>query len=173
MKRIIQFVFFSTAACFFSQTAKSQQLTNVFVNQDGRASYRFAINNIYLEITDKGKLLEIKTDANGTIVYSVSKRVEQIGDVRIGFNYQGLVNTIGTASVLYDFSGRVDRIGNIAFRYNYNGYLSDLGGQKVMYNADNRIDQFDQYKITYNYNKLVQRIDDSKGLIVLQLNYDK
>lgn len=173
MKQMIQFIFLCIATSFISEVAKAQQLTNVFVSQDGKASYRFAINNIYLVITEKGKLLEIKTDANGTIVYSVSKRVEQIGDVRIGFNYQGFVNTIGTASVLYDFSGRVDRIGNIAFRYNYNGLLSDLGGQKVMYNADNRIDQFDQYKITYNYNKLVQRIDDSKGLIVLQLNYDK
>jgi hypothetical protein len=173
MKGMIKFIFLLITTCLFATAAKSQQLTNVFVNQDGRASYRFAINNIYLEITDKGKLLEIKTDANGTIVYSISKRVEQIGDVRIGFNYQGLVKTIGTASVLYDFSGRVDRIGNIAFRYNYNGYLSDLGGQKVMYNSDNRIDQFDQFKITYNYNKLVQRIDDRKGLIVLQLNYDK
>ncbi len=173
MKQMMQIIFLCIATCFFAQAAYAQQLTNVFVNQDGRASYRFAINNIYLVITEKGKLLEIKTDANGTIVYSVSKRVEQIGDVKIGFNYQGFVNTIGTASVLYDFSGRVDRIGNIAFRYNYNGYLSELGSQKVMYNSINQIDQFDQYKITYNYYKLVQRIDESKGLIVLQLNYDK
>jgi PPE-repeat protein len=173
MNYMIRFFFILIAACFFTKSTHAQQLTNVFVSQDGKASYRFAINNIYLVLSEKGKLLEIKTDANGTIVYNVSKRVEQIGDVKIGFNYQGLVNNIGSASVLYDFSGRVDRIGNIAFRYNYNGFISEVGNQKVMYSADNRIDQFDQFRITYNYNKLVQRIDDSKGLIVLQLNYDK
>jgi hypothetical protein len=173
MKNIMRLFLLIITTCFIANTSKSQQLSNVFVSQEGKASYRFSINNIYLVVSEKGKLLEIKTDANGTIVYSVSKRVEQIGDVKIGFNYQGFVNSIGSASVLYDFSGRVDRIGNIPLKYNYNGFISELGNQKVMYSADNRIDQFDQFRITYNYNKLVQRIDDSKGLIVLQLNYDK
>ena len=173
MKNRLQFLIFMMIACVFSVVTQAQQLTNVFISQDGKASYRFAINNIYLVVSEKGKLLEIKTDANGTIIYSVTKRVEQIGDVKIGFNYQGFVNSIGSASILYDFSGRVDRIGNIAIKYNYNGFIAELGNQKIMYSADNRIDQFDQFRIVYNYHKLVQKIDESKGLIVLQLNYDK
>ena len=151
----------------------AQLLSNVYINQKGRASYNISIGNIYVVISEKGKITEIKTDANGTIIYSLNKRVEQIGEVRIGFNYQGLVNMIGNASVVYDYSGRVDRIGNLTFRYNYNELLSAVGNQSVVYNPDNTIDQFDKYRILYNYDKQVQKIDDSKGLIVLQLNYDK
>jgi len=157
----------------FMSSLKAQQLSNVYLNQNGRASYRISLNNIYIVISESGKLKEIKTDAQGTIVYSTSKRVEQIGNTRIGFNYQGWVNTIGPVSVQYDYSGRVDRVGNLAIRYNYNGIVQSIGTQNIVYNADNSMDMFDRYKITYNYNKQVQQVDNSNGLILLELNYDK
>ena len=169
MKKFVGFLI----VLFIMQNAIAQQLSNVFITQEGKTAYRISINNIYVVLSEKGFLSEVKTTANGTIVYNTANKVEQIGEVKIGYNYQGFVNLIGVASVLYDFSGRVDRIGSIGFRYNYNGLIAELGNQKVMYNADNRIDQFDTFKIYYNYNKMVQRIDDSKGLILLQLNYAK
>ncbi len=158
---------------FLGQITKAQQLQNVFITQEGKAAYRISLNNIYVVLSEKGFLSEVKTSANGTIVYNTGNKVEQIGDVKIGYNYQGFVNLIGTAPVLYDFSGRVDRIGTIGFRYNYNDLIAEIGNQKVQYSADNRIDQFDSFKIYYNYNKMVQRIDESRGLILLQLNYEK
>ena len=169
MKRAIKFL----VLLFFVQAVKAQQLQNVFITQEGKAAYRISLNTIYVVLTEKGLLSEIKTSTNGTIIYNTVNKVEQIGDVKIGYNYKGFVNLIGTASILYDFSDRVDRIGTIGFRYNYNGLIAEIGNQKVQYNADNRIDQFDSYKIYYSYNKMVQRIDESRGLILLQLNYEK
>jgi hypothetical protein len=151
----------------------AQQLSNVYITQNGKAAYRIGLNNIYVMLTDGGKITDIKTDTYGTILYNTNKRVEQIGDVKIGFSYQGLVNMIGNTSVLYDYTGRVDRIGNLTFRYNYNGIMAAVGNQTINYNPNNTIDQFDKFKITYNYTGQVQKIDDSKGLILLQLNYDK
>jgi hypothetical protein len=158
---------------FQSVFVGAQQLSNVYLNQNGKASYRITLGNIYIVISEAGKLKEIKTDAQGTIVYSTTKRVEQIGNTRIGFNYQGWVNTIGSVSVQYDYSGRVDRVGNLVIRYNYNGIVQSIGNQNITYNADNSMDMFDRYKITYNYNKQVQQVDNSNGLILLELNYDK
>jgi|GEM_PF-1795963 len=168
-KRIIVFLML----LFLVQTTIAQQLQNVFISQDGKAAYRISLNTIYVVLTEKGIISEVKTSANGTIVYNTANKVEQIGEVRIGYNYQGFVNLIGDASVLYDYTGRVDRIGTIGFRYNYNGLIAEIGNQKIQYNSDNRIDQFDSYKIYYSYNKMVQRIDESMGLILLQLNYEK
>lgn len=160
----------------FSFTAvvlNAQQLTNVFINQNGKAAYRFAMNGVYLLLNDMGKITEIKTDAFGTIVYDTNKRVEQIGDMKIGFNYQNQVNSIGNYSLQYDHAGRVDQVGNIVFKYNYNGMLVNISNYLIMYNPNGSVDKFGDYKIYYNYNAQVQRIDDSKGLLLLQLNYTK
>jgi hypothetical protein len=173
MKRWIYIFSISMVLQFIHLNASAQQLVNVYLNQKGKASYRVAIDNIYVVISDSGKLTEIKTDAYGTIVYNSDKRVNQIGNIRIGFNYQGFVNLIGNTQIRYDYNGRTDRLGNLELRYNYNGLLVTIGGQQIVYNTDNSIDQIGLHRITYNYNKQVQKIDDSKGLIVLQLNYDK
>lgn len=149
----------------------AQQLSNVLLTQTGKAIYKISINNIYIMVSDAGKLTEIKTDNYGTIVYDTDKRVERIGDTKIGFNYKGLVNMIGNTSILYDYSGRVDQVGTLSLKYNYNNLLSFIGNQQIIYNANKIIDQIGTFKIYYNYNAQVQRIDDSKGLIVLQLNY--
>lgn len=169
MKKIYLLLLF--VSCLVA-SAYTQQLSNVYLNQNGHASYRISINNIYIVINEAGKLKEIKTDAQGTIVYSTTKRVEQIGNTKIGFNYQGWVNTIGEVSVQYDYSGRVDRIGNLVILYNYNGIVQSIGSQNVVYNGDNSMDRFDRYKIVYNYNKQVQQVDNSNGLILLELNYN-
>lgn len=151
----------------------AQQLSNVYLTEKGKATYLIAVNPLLVLISDSGKLSEIKTAAYGTIVYNAAQQIEQIGEVKIGFNYQGQINRIGNTSILYDFSGRVDRIGDLGFRYNYNNLLVSVGNQGIRYNPDHTIDQFDQYRIVYNYNKQVQKIDDSKGLIILQLNFHK
>lgn len=169
IKRISAFL----VVLLIDQHLMAQQLSNVFLTQEGKAEYRISLNNIFVVLSEKGFLSEVKTSANGTIVYNVNNRVDQIGDVKIGYNYKGFVNQIGTAPILYDFSGRVDRIGTIGFRYNYKNLIAEIGNQKVQYSADNRIDQFDSFKIYYNYNKMVQRIDDSRGLILVQLNLEK
>jgi len=153
--------------------AYGQQLSNIYLTQKGKAAYRIAINNIYVVLSENGKLTEIKTDAYGTIIYNINKRVDQIGDVKIGFNYQGFVNNIGATPIIYDYNGRIDMIGNLELKYNYNGLLVSIGGQSIIYNLDNTIDRFDRFKINYNYEKQVQQIDNSNGLIILQLNYDK
>ncbi len=160
----------------FSFTAvvlKAQQLTNVFIHQNGKAAYRFAMNGVYILVNDMGKITEIKTDAFGNIIYDTNKRVEQIGDVKIGFNYQNQVNTIGSISLQYDHAGRVDFIGSVFFKYNYTGTLVSIGNYQIRYNPNGSVDQFGDYKIYYNYNAQVQRIDESKGLLLLQLNYAK
>ena len=173
MSHFMKIFFVFLILLFLVHTTMAQQLSNVFITQDGKAAYRISLNSIYVVLSEKGFLSEVKTSANGTIVYNIANKVEQIGDVKIGYNYQGFVNLIGTAPILYDFSGRVDRIGTVGVRYNYNGLIAEIGNQKVLYSADNRIDQFDSFKIYYNYNKMVQRIDESRGLILLQLNYEK
>jgi len=173
MSYFIKRIIFLLMLIFLVQNAMAQQLQNIFITQEGKAAYRISLNTIYVVLSEKGFLTEVKTTANGTIIYNTANKVEQIGDVKIGYNYQGFVNLIGTAPIMYDFSGRVDRIGTIGFRYNYNDLIAEIGNQKVQYNADGRIDQFDTFKIYYNYNKMVQRIDESRGLILLQLNYEK
>lgn len=166
-------IFLLLAFLVIAGVLNAQQLTNVFINQNGKSAYRFAMNGVYLILNDIGKLTEIKTDAFGAIIYDNNKRVEQIGDMKIGFNYQNQVNNIGNYAILYDYSGRVDRIGNIIFKYNYKGMLVSVADNAILYNPNGSVDQFGDYKIHYNYNAQVQRIDESKGLILLQLNYFK
>ncbi|MDD2793912.1 MAG: hypothetical protein PHD73_12085 [Sediminibacterium sp.] len=151
----------------------AQQLSGVYLTENGKASYQITVERLLVVLTDSGKLSEIRTTASGTLVYNVSRQIEQIGDVKIGLNYQGKVNRIGNTAILYDFNGRVDRIGELNFRYNYNNMLASVGNQAIRYNPDQTIDQFDRYRIIYNYNKQVQKIDDSGGLIILQYIYNK
>lgn len=173
MKKILKLFCWIILLQFFVNDMQAQQLSNIYLTQKGKAAYRIALNNIYIVLSENGKLTEIKTDAYGTIIYNINKRVDQIGDMKIGFNYQGFVNNIGTTPIIYDYNGRIDRIGNLELKYNYNNLLVSIGGQAIIYNADNTIDRFDRFKIIYNYEKQVQQIDNSNGLIILQLNYDK
>ncbi|MFY9465519.1 MAG: hypothetical protein WAP48_10530 [Sediminibacterium sp.] len=173
MKQLKKWMALAGWMLLMSSHSHAQQLSNIYLTEKGKASYLISVNTLAVVISDSGKLSEIRTAASGTIIYNTTLQVEQIGDVKIGVNYQGQINRIGNTPILYDFGGRVDRIGNLGFRYNYNNLLVSVGDQGIRYNPDHTIDQFDQYRIVYNYNKQVQKIDDSKGLIILQLNFHK
>lgn len=152
---------------------KAQQLSGVYLTENGRASYLISVDQVQLLLNDSGKLAEIRTAASGNIVYNVARQIEQVGNVKIGLNYQGKINRVGSAAIVYDFNGRIDRIGELSFRYNYNNLLAAVGNQSIRYNPDQTVDQFDRYRIVYNYNKQVQKIDDSGGLIILQYIFNK
>lgn len=173
MKRFLISFFLINLFCLNGIDANAQHLSNIYLSQNGKASYRIVLNNIYIVLSENGKLTEIKTDTYGTIIYNFNKRVDQIGDMKIGFNYRGFVNMIGSTPIMYDYNGRIERIGNLTFKYNYNNLLASIGEQVIIYNTDYSIDRFDKYKITYNYEKQVKQIDNSNGIIILQLNYDQ
>ncbi|HJV19414.1 MAG TPA: hypothetical protein VJ552_05995 [Sediminibacterium sp.] len=173
MKQLMKWLMLAGGVLLLNVYANAQQLTNVYLTQQGKAAYLISVPPLLVVLSDSGKISEIKTAASGTIVYNTVQQIEQIGEVKIGFNYQGQINRIGNSTLLYDFNGRVDRIGDLNFRYNYQQLLVSVGDQGIRYNPDQTIDQFGRYRIMYNYNKQVQKIDDSNGLIILQLKYHK
>lgn len=173
MKQQMKWIVMAGWMLLMGLQTNAQQLTGVYVTENGRASYLITVEQVQLLLSDAGKLAEIRTAASGNIVYNIARQIEQIGSVRIGMNYQGKINRIGSAAIMYDFNGRIDRIGELSFRYNFNNMLAAVGNQSIRYNLDLTIDQFDRYRIVYNYNKQVQKIDDSGGLITLQYIFNK
>lgn len=157
----------------FAAGLSAQELANVFLTQTGKPSFRINVEGISVFLSEKGKIVEIRTDSYGTVVYNTDKRVEQVGSVKIQFNYKNWVSQIGQSSVLYDYEGRVDRIGNLSIGYHHNGMVGKFGNQALQYNANKSLDRFDAFQVVYNYQGQVQKIDASNGLIVLQLNYQQ
>lgn len=157
----------------FSLALPAQELGNIYLTQVGKPSFRINVEGISVVLTEKGKIAEIRTDSYGSVLYNTDKRVEQIGSVKIQFNYKNWVSQIGQSSVLYDYEGRVDRIGNLSITYHYNGMVGKMGDRDLQYNANKTLDRFGAYAIVYNYQGQVQRIDESGGLIILQINYQQ
>ncbi|OYZ02962.1 MAG: hypothetical protein B7Y37_00520 [Sphingobacteriia bacterium 28-36-52] len=153
--------------------AHSQQLVNVLLTTNGKATYKIAAGKSVILLSDQGKIQTIDADASGEIVFNKNLFPQQIGELGLGFNYEGWLSKIGDVTIMYDYTGRVDRVGNLVFRYNYNQQIGSIGGYTITYNSNKTIDQIGQYKIYYNYSGNVFRIDQSKGLILLQLNFSK
>lgn len=151
----------------------SQQLVNVLLTTNGKATYRIVAGKSTILLTEQGKIQTIDVDAAGEIAYNKNLQPQQVGDLGIVFNYEGWLSQIGNTYLMYDYTGRVDRVGDLVLRYNYNQQISTIGGYTIAYNSNKTIDQIGQYKIYYNYSGNVFRVDQSKGLILLQLNLSK
>lgn len=156
-----------------SINVRSQQLMNVLLATNGKATYKVAAGKSVIELNDQGKIQTIDVDASGEIIFNKNILPQQIGEMGLGFNYEGWLNKIGDVLIMYDYTGRIDRVGNLVFRYNYNQQIASIGSYTINYNSNKTIDQIGQYKIYYNYSGNVFRIDQSKGLILLQLNFSK
>ncbi len=152
---------------------QSQQLMNVLLTTDGKATYKIAAGKSVILLNDLGKIQTIDADAAGEIVFNKNLLPQQVGEMGINFNYEGWLSKIGDVSIMYDYTGRIDRVGDLVFRYNYNQQIASIGGYTINYNSNKTIDQIGQYKIYYNYSGKVFRIDQSKGLILLQINFSK
>ncbi|MFN3301016.1 MAG: hypothetical protein ACK41Z_12570 [Sediminibacterium sp.] len=156
-----------------SMNMYSQQLINVLLSTNGKATYKIGAGKSTILINDQGKIQTIDADASGEIVFSKNLQPQQIGEMGLAFNYEGWLSKIGDVTLMYDYTGRIDRVGNLVFRYNYNQQIASIGGYTITYNSNKTIDQIGQYKIYYNYSGYVFRLDQSKGLILLQLNFSK
>lgn len=152
---------------------RAQQLVNVLLTTNGKATYKIGVGKSIIFINDQGKIQTIDVDAAGEIGYNKNLQPQQVGDMGFVFNYEGWLSQIGNTFIMYDYTGRVDRVGDLVLRYNYNQQLSTIGSYTVAYNSNKTIDQVGQYKVYYNYSGNVFRIDQSKGLILLQLNLSK
>lgn len=167
-----EFLFFCLITCV-SINVHSQQLMNVLLTTNGKAIYKVVAGKSVIQLNDQGKIQTIDADASGEIVFNKNLLPQQIGEMGLAFNYEGWLNKIGDVTIMYDYTGRIDRIGNLVFRYNYNQQIASIGSYTITYNSNKTIDQIGQYKIYYNYSSNVFRIDQSKGLILLQLNFSK
>jgi len=156
-----------------TMNAYSQQLMHVLLSTNGKATYKIAAGKSVILLNDQGKIQTIDADASGEIVFNKNLLPQQIGEMGLDFNYEGWLSKIGDVTIMYDYTGRIDRVGNLVFRYNYNQQIASIGGYTITYNSNKTIDQIGQYKIYYNYSGNVFRIDQSKGLILLQLNFSK
>lgn len=153
--------------------AQSQQLMNVLLSTDGKATYKITAGKSVILLNDQGKIQTIDADASGEIIFNKNLYPQQIGEMGINFNYEGWLSKIGDVNIMYDYTGRIDRVGNLVFRYNYNQQIASIGSYTITYNSNKTIDQIGQFKIYYNYSGNVFRIDQSKGLILLQLKFSK
>jgi hypothetical protein len=151
----------------------SQQLMNVLLTSSGKATYKIGAGKSIILLTDQGKIITIDADASGEISYNKNLQPQQVGELGFVFNYEGWLSQIGNTSIMYDYTGRVDKVGDLMLRYNYNQQLSTIGSYTISYNSNKTIDQIGPYKIYYNYSGNVFRIDQSKGLVLLQLNLSK
>ncbi|MEO0065639.1 MAG: hypothetical protein RI983_965 [Bacteroidota bacterium] len=135
----------------------AQQLSNILMNVNGKAQYKVSAGNTLIYLDDQGKILSVETDASGEVIYNKNFQPQQVGNLIIQ----------------YDHTGRIDKIGELVFRYNYQNQISSVGNISINYNANKTIDQIGVYKIYYNYSGKISRMDSSKGLIALQLNFSK
>lgn len=162
--------------CLFivvTMNAYSQQLMNMLLSTNGKATYKIVAGKSVILLNDQGKIQTIDADASGEMVFNKNLLPQQIGEMGLAFNYEGWLSKIGDVTIMYDYTGRIDRVGNLVFRYNYNQQIASIGSYTITYNSNKTIDQIGQYKIYYNYSGNVFRIDQSKGLILLQLNFTK
>lgn len=158
---------------FLHGNLSAQQLNNILISVSGKAQYKVNAGNTLIYLDDQGKILTVETDASGEVVYNKNFQPQQAGNLGIQFNYEGWLSQIGNLVIQYDHTGRIDKIGELVFRYNYQHLISSVGNISILYNANKTIDQIGVYKIYYNYSGKISRIDPSKGLIALQLNFSK
>lgn len=158
---------------FLHGNLSAQQLNNILISVSGKAQYKVNAGNTLIYLDDQGKILIVETDASGEVVYNKNFQPQQAGNLGIQFNYEGWLSQIGNLVIQYDHTGRIDKIGELVFRYNYQHLISSVGNISILYNANKTIDQIGVYKIYYNYSGKISRIDPSKGLIALQLNFSK
>ncbi|BDQ11497.1 hypothetical protein [Sediminibacterium sp. TEGAF015] len=151
----------------------AQVLRNILINVGGKAQYKVSSGNTLIYLDDQGKILSLETDASGEVSYNKNFQPQQAGNLGIQFNYEGWLSQIGNLIIQYDHTGRIDKIGDLVFRYNYQQLISSVGNISIIYNANKTIDQIGVYKLYYNYSGKISRMDDSKGLIALQLNFSK
>lgn len=135
----------------------AQQLSNILMNVNGKAQYKVSAGNTLIYLDDQGKILSVETDASGEVIYNKNFQPQQVGNLIIQ----------------YDHTDRIDKIGELVFRYNYQNQISSVGNISINYNPNKTIDQIGVYKIYYNYSGKISRMDSSKGLIALQLNFSK
>lgn len=170
MKKGILIVLLGLFAC---GNLSAQVLRNILINVDGKAQYKVSSGNTLIYLDDHGKILSIETDASGEVLYNKNFQPQQAGNLGIQFNYEGWLSQIANLVIQYDHTGRIDKIGDLVFRYNYQQLISSVGNISIIYNANKTIDKIGVYKLFYNYSGKIFRIDDSKGLIALQLNFSK
>jgi len=151
----------------------AQQLSNILMNVNGKAQYKVSAGKTLIYLDDQGKILSVETDASGEVIYNKNFQPQQVGNLGIQFNYEGWLSQVGNLDIQYDHTGRIDKIGELVFRYNYQNLISSVGNISINYNANKTIDQIGVYKIYYNYSGKISRMDSSKGLIALQLNFSK
>lgn len=156
-----------------SASLSAQQLSNILMNVNGKAQYKVSAANTLIYLDDQGKILSVETDASGEVIYNKNFQPQQVGNLGIQFNYEGWLSQVGNLVIQYDHTGRIDKIGELVFRYNYQNLISSVGNISINYNANKTIDQIGVYKIYYNYSGKISRMDSSKGLIALQLNFSK
>lgn len=156
-----------------SYSLSAQQLTNVVINVSGKAQYKINAANALIYVDNQGKILSVESEVLGEVLYNKNLQPQQAGNLGIQFNYEGWLSQIGNVVIQYDHTGRIDKIGDLVFRYNYQHLISSVGNISILYNANKTIDQIGTFKIYYNYNGMISRMDSSKGLIVLQLNFSK
>jgi len=158
---------------FLCSNLSAQQLSNILMNVSGKAQYKVSSGNTLIYLDDQGKIISVETDASGEVLYNKNFQPQQAGSLGIQFNYEGWLSQIGNLVIQYDHTGRIDKIGDLVFRYNYQNFISSVGNISILYNANKTIDQIGVYKIYYNYGGKISRMDPSKGLIALQLNFSK
>lgn len=158
---------------FWYGNLSAQQLTNILMNVSGKAQYKVSAGSTLIYLDDQGKILSVETDASGEVLYNKNFQPQQVGNLGIQFNYESWLSQIGNLVIQYDHTGRIDKIGDLVFRYNYQNLISSVGNISILYNANKTIDQIGVYKIYYNYSGKISRMDSSKGLIALQLNFSK
>ncbi|MBA4258168.1 MAG: hypothetical protein C0446_03325 [Chitinophaga sp.] len=168
-KRLLLFSLFFSISLF----AFSQQLKHVLLSTNGKARYEVSAGNPLLIINDSGKIQSIVMEPMGEIKYDENTFPHKLGEQNLEFNYDGRLVKIGNTIIQYDLNGRVDKIGDLVLSYNYQQQIASIGGYNIRYNTNKTVDQIGVFKVQYNYNGQVLMVEQSKGLILLQLNFAK
>jgi hypothetical protein len=169
IKRFFLFSLFLSISLF----TFSQQLRHVLLSTNGKARYEISAGNPLLIINDSGKIQSIEMEPLGDIMYDKNTFPHQFGEQNLEFNYDGRLIKIGSTIIQYDLNGRLDRIGDMVLSYNYQQQIATIGGYANTYNTNKTVDQIGVFKVKYNYNGQVLMLEQSKGLILVQLNFAK
>jgi hypothetical protein len=142
--------------------------TNFFVNQTGRFSVRFITDQFYLNISQSGKVIDFDILSNGKIITNNNSKILQVGNIKVSYNTDGSVKTIGDFAIAYTYDGKVNRVDNLKISYNNEGNIEKVSDIPVQYIANGKVGKISTYRVGYNVKQMVIGIDDSEGLVVFK-----
>lgn len=166
MKKLFPKLSLTLVLFVFTTICYAQEQIAAIVTQDGKLSFRVTESNVYVEISQSGKLIQFGTLAKGNVSYNAQDRINQIGTSTIVYDIHNRVERIGIITISYNLQEQVSKVGTTSISYLWDK-INKIGNKSVSYNIDNKVDRIGTSTIYYNFSGKIDRITNSENIILI------